>query len=100
VLDGLTLAEPKTRVFVGAMKKLGVKAPALVITDDRSPSLVLSVRNVQKMELTTAAQVGVYEIVRYPTIVVTRSAMEKLQARMTGDSASATEAQGQAENAG
>jgi large subunit ribosomal protein L4 len=100
VLDGLAVGEPKTRVIAGMMKKLGIGAPALMVVGAENRNLALSVRNLPRVELATAAGVGVYQLVRHPTIVVTRDAMEKLQARMAGAAASDSAVQGKAESAG
>jgi len=82
VVDSLDLQAPKTKAMAGVLKALGVRAPALIVTDSVSPALGLACRNIRGVELAESGEVNVYQLLRYPTVVATRAAMEALSARM------------------
>lgn len=83
VVEELSVSEPKTREFASLMKNLDVKAPALFVTAETSPDLVLAARNIPRVELTTAVNLHTYQLVRYSTIIIDRAAMSKLEERLT-----------------
>ena len=57
--------------------------PASVISDDwRDSRIVHTARNIPGVAVTTAQRVNVYELLRYPRIVVARDAFETLLARL------------------
>jgi large subunit ribosomal protein L4 len=82
VVEELTVSEPKTREFAALMKNLGVEGPVLFVTAEPSENLVRSSRNIPRVELTTAANLHTYQLVRYSTIVIDRAGMSKLEERL------------------
>lgn len=82
VVDDLSIAAPKTKEFAALMHTLGVQAPALFLTHDVKEDLVRAARNIPRVELNTAANVHTYQLLRYPTVVVTRDAMAVLEERL------------------
>jgi large subunit ribosomal protein L4 len=85
ILDQLTIAEPKTKVVVGLLKSLGVDHGALILVDKLDKNLLCAVHNLQQIEATTAQSVSTYQLLRYPVVLVTRAALEILQARLVGE---------------
>jgi large subunit ribosomal protein L4 len=83
VVEELTVSEPKTREFAALMKNLGVEGPVLFVTAEVSEDLVRSSRNIPRVELTTAANLHTYQLVRYSTIIIDRAGMSKLEERLT-----------------
>lgn len=84
VLDELTLAEPKTKLFAGLMKALSVKAPALFVMDKIDSKVSIAARNIPLVEIADADSVNVYQLLRYPVLVANKAGMEKLKARLKG----------------
>lgn len=82
VVEELTVSEPRTREFAALMKNLGVEGPVLFVTAEPSENLVRSSRNIPRVELTTAANLHTYQLVRYSTIVIDRAGMSKLEERL------------------
>jgi large subunit ribosomal protein L4 len=82
VLDDVALDAPKTKTVAGWLKQLGVTGGVLLVTDEAQATLRLSVRNMANVALTTAAHVNVYELLRYPTLLVTRKGMDVLTERL------------------
>jgi large subunit ribosomal protein L4 len=82
VVETLALPEARTRVFVDTMKALGVTAPALFVVDDADRNAALAARNIPGVALVPARELGVYDLVRYPAVVMTRAALNILSRRL------------------
>jgi large subunit ribosomal protein L4 len=83
IVDDLSLSEPRTKLVVGLLKNLGVDR-CLVVTHGVDATLSLAARNLPRVEVLRARDVGVYHLVRYPAVVVSRAAWEVLAARLQG----------------
>jgi large subunit ribosomal protein L4 len=82
VVDELTLPNPKTRTFVGVLSALEVKGSALLVSEATDKNLTLASRNVEKITLTTSENLNTYDVLRPDKLVFTRSAFEKVEARL------------------
>ena len=80
VLDGLTVAEPKTRVVRGLLGDLGLAGgKALLLVDGADANLELACRNLREVKLASPESVNAYDLLRYRRLVATREAMGRLQ---------------------
>jgi len=84
VVDTITMADAKTKTFVQLLKTIGYTKGVLLIVDDPSSNLLLSSRNVPGVEVARASHVNVYQIARYPKLIINRAALEILNQRATG----------------
>jgi len=84
ILDELKLAEGKTKLFAALMKALEIKGAALFVVDEPDANLVLAARNVPRVEVVCARDVNVHQLLRYPQVVASKSAMEVLTQRLGG----------------
>jgi large subunit ribosomal protein L4 len=82
VVDELKLSAPKTKEFASVLKTLEADRGALVVLAGRDDHVLLASRNLPNVEVTTAALVNVYQMVRWPRVVMTRAAVEALTARL------------------
>jgi len=82
VLDQIAIPDAKTKSFVGFIKGLGITQKALFIVDQIDPNLARASRNLPGVELVAAKDVNTYQVARYPLLVITRSALEILKARL------------------
>ena len=82
VIDDIKLEAPKTKEIVAIFKQLEITGKVLLITGDLDKNVCLAARNLQDVEVASADNVNTYQVVRYPQIVVTKAAMEKLEERM------------------
>jgi len=75
------LPRPKTKELLNAMKGWGVEpeSKVLLILAERDETVYLSARNVEKLRLITATNLNVFDILAADRIVVTTSAIEKIQ---------------------
>ena len=85
VLEALDVAEGKTRNLVAQLTTLGFGKKALVIDGDAlNVSFALASGNIAGINLMPAIGANVYDILKHDTLVLTRAAVEKLEARLNG----------------
>ena len=78
VLDEFKLDEIKTKT----MKKVltDIKAEkALIVLGDKQDNVILSARNLEKVDTTLANSVNVYDILKHDTIVMTKDDVSKIE---------------------
>ena len=85
VLDNLDLGEAKTGVLKEQLGKLGFGKTALVIDGDAlNVGFAMASSNLREIDLLPAVGANVYDILKHETLVLTRAAVEKLEARCNG----------------
>jgi large subunit ribosomal protein L4 len=85
VLDSLDLNEAKTAALKGQLAKLGLGKNALVIDGDAlNVGFANASANLREVNLLPAVGANVYDILNHETLVLTRAAVEKLEARFNG----------------
>jgi large subunit ribosomal protein L4 len=75
----LGLGEPKTKVFAGGLKKLGVEKTVLVVNHAADRNLELSSRNVEGCDLVRHHSLHPYHILSHDQVVISESALTRLQ---------------------
>ncbi len=75
------LPRPKTKALLAALAGWGVDVGAkiLLITAERDENVWLSARNVEKLRLMSASNLNIFDLLNADKIVVTASAIEKIQ---------------------
>jgi len=82
VLENLYLAAAKTAALMGQVDKLGFGKSTLVIDGDVvSNNFRLASANLVGINVMPAVGANVYDILKHDTLVLTRAAVEKLEAR-------------------
>ena len=85
VVDNLDVKDGKTKALQAQLGKLGLGKTALVIDGDAlNVSFAHASANLQSINLLPAIGANVYDIMRHETLVLTRAAVEKLEARFNG----------------
>jgi large subunit ribosomal protein L4 len=79
VVDSLTVDAPKTKLLAQKIKGLGLDGRLLIITDNLDENLYLSSRNLPNVLVLEAGQTDPVSLVRFPNVVVTRSAVTKIE---------------------
>lgn len=79
VLDSITLAEPKTKAAVELLKRTNLVS-ALIVIEGENKNLELAVRNLKDFQVQKVVGLNVYDILNYDNLVITRSALEKVEA--------------------
>ncbi len=82
VVDNLDVSEAKTKSLKAQLGKLGFGKTALVIDGDAlNVGFARASSNLESVNLLPAVGANVYDIMRHETLVLTRAAVEKLEAR-------------------
>ncbi len=85
VLDNLDVKEGKTKALKAQLGKLGFGKTALIIDGDAvNVGFARASANLSDVNLMPAVGANVYDIMRHDTLVLTRAAVEKLEARFNG----------------
>jgi large subunit ribosomal protein L4 len=84
VLDDLTLQAPKTKLVSAMLKGLGLRRGALIVVDKVEKATVTACRNLPDVELVAASEVNVYQLLRYPVLVISKAGVERIKARLGG----------------
>lgn len=80
VVDSLDLEAPKTKLFVGTLKNLGLSDKSvLVIADQISDNLFLASRNLAHVLVLDPWQVDPVSLVGFNKIVVTKTALQQIE---------------------
>ena len=85
VVDTLDIADVKTKALAGQLSKLGLGNRALVIDGDAvNDNFRKASANLVGVDVLPAVGANVYDIIKADTLVLTRAAVEKLEARFNG----------------
>jgi large subunit ribosomal protein L4 len=80
VVDSLTVDSPKTKLLAQKIKGMGLDSGrVLIITDSVDENLYLSSRNLPNVLVLEANQADPVSLVRFPSVIVTRNAVAKME---------------------
>jgi len=82
LVDDLKLASPRTKDFVSLMSTLELTGTTLVVSTGTDKNLTLAARNIENVALTTSDSLNTYDILRPDKLLFTKSAFEKVEARL------------------
>jgi large subunit ribosomal protein L4 len=91
ILDATAFKAPKTREALDLLESWGQPLPVLVVLSAEESSAALSFRNLARVAVLTAENVGVADLLGAASLVISETALEALTAR-TGKPRSAGEA--------
>ncbi|MCK5528240.1 MAG: 50S ribosomal protein L4, partial [Kiritimatiellae bacterium] len=72
----------KTKLFKDLLKSLKIENPVLIVLDTVDTNISLAARNIPKVQVRRASDLSVYELLRYPQIVVTKAGLEVIKQRL------------------
>ncbi len=78
VLEDLAFDNIKTKNMVEVVNNLKLEK-ALFVLDNNDQNVVLSARNIKGIKTADVSTINTYDILKYDTLVVTKSAIEKIQ---------------------
>ena len=82
VLDKAELGEAKTRLLASQLTKLGWSKPLVIDAEKPETNFARAARNLMGIDVLPSIGANVYDILRHETLVLTRSAVEKLTERL------------------
>jgi large subunit ribosomal protein L4 len=84
IMDNLTVKDGKTKALTADLARLGFGKALVIDGDAVENSFALAAGNLSQINVLPAAGANVYDILKHDTLVLTRAAVEKLEARFHG----------------
>jgi large subunit ribosomal protein L4 len=85
VIDSLEIGEYKTKRVAEILGALGIEGGGvLIVIDAEDAHIERSARNLPRVKVLRAAGLNVYDVLRYPSLVLTSAAVEAIDARLGG----------------
>jgi large subunit ribosomal protein L4 len=81
ILDQAALETPKTQGLKAQFEKMGLKNALFIAGPEVDANFALASRNIPNIDVLPNAGLNVYDILRRETLVLTRSAVEAIEAR-------------------
>lgn len=81
VLDTASLDAPKTAALRAQFEKLGLKNALIIAGNEVNANFGLAARNIPNIDVLPNAGLNVYDVLRRETLVLTREAVDAIQAR-------------------
>lgn len=85
VKDFSTIAEPKTKLMVSALKSLNVSGKILIVADvkaDENKNLELSARNIPSVKIILPSNLNVKDLLEADFVVITEAAVNEVTERL------------------
>ncbi|MDD3242276.1 MAG: 50S ribosomal protein L4 [Eubacteriales bacterium] len=79
VLEGLELAQGKTRELKNVLSALNVSGKALIVTNDINENLRRAAANLEGVKPAIPGILNVYDLIRYDKLVITADALKKVE---------------------
>jgi large subunit ribosomal protein L4 len=87
VLENFTFDAPKTKSYLGLLNGLSLNSKkTLLVLAENDQNVVLSSRNIQNTQVTTAANLNTYEIMKADTLIFSEGAIQLLEELYTAES--------------
>jgi large subunit ribosomal protein L4 len=87
VLDKAEAGEAKTAGLRSRLAKLGLTSALIIAGKEVDANFARAARNIPNIDVLPATGINVYDIIRCKTLVLTKDAVEALEARFAGDQA-------------
>jgi large subunit ribosomal protein L4 len=81
VWDNASLDAPKTKSLKASFEKLGLKSALIIDGAAPQENFALAARNIPNIDVLPIEGINVYDIIRRETLVLTRAAVDALEAR-------------------
>ena len=78
VVDSISFEAPKTKDMVRVLEAIKADKKALIVTADSNLNVIKSASNIPGVQTAMAANLNVYDILKYNSFIVTKDALEKI----------------------
>jgi large subunit ribosomal protein L4 len=82
VIEGLSVPDHKTKNLVSVLKRIGATGMTLLVLEDATDNVLKAAGNVASLMLVKADSVNVYQLLRFDSVVFTKSALEQFLKRI------------------
>ncbi|MEM6616851.1 MAG: 50S ribosomal protein L4 [Pseudomonadota bacterium] len=83
VVDSASAASPKTKELKASLGKMGVTSALFIGGSEVDENLSLAARNIPNVDVLPVQGINVYDILRRDTLVLSKDAIEALEARLS-----------------
>ncbi len=80
VLDKIELAEVKTKNIVAMLKAIGAAKKSMIVTAESDKDVLRAGSNIQNLKVSHVGMLNVVDILGYESFIVTKDAIEKIEA--------------------
>ena len=84
IVDGFTFEKPKTKEAAAALGAWKVEGKVLLVLTSGEENVAYAFRNIPTVHVIAESQLNVYDIINADNLIISRPALESLQARLTG----------------
>lgn len=84
VVDALEIEGYRTKRVIEILGALGLEGTTLIVIEEANPTVEASARNLPGVSVVRAEGVNVYDVLRHKNLLITKPALEKLEARLAG----------------
>ena len=86
VIDSLNFTDGRVKTTLGLLSKIKVQKSTLMVVEQKEPMVERATRNLRNVRLVKANYLTVFDILNADTIVITKKALEQIEARLGGKS--------------
>ena len=81
LVEDFTLEKPRTKDIVNMLAAVKAEGKVLLVLNEHSPNIYLSVRNIPQVNSCTWDTLNIYEVMWHDTLIITENAAEKLESK-------------------
>lgn len=80
ILDNFTFEKPNSKKCIKMLSDLGIQSSkSLLISDEKNENLLLSSKNVEKVNVINSNEIDIYSLMNANNIVISEAAMKKIE---------------------
>jgi large subunit ribosomal protein L4 len=79
LVDGWSMAKPKTKDFIDSLRKLGHEGKTLIVDSLENENLILSTRNVQSTKVVNSFALNIYDLLYHEKLIISEAAVKELE---------------------
>ncbi len=85
VVEAIQATEPKTKPFAKLAETFDVTRRSIIVVEEFTKPVVRSLRNLAAFDICRAADLNAFDVINAQKVLVTKTAFEQVQRRVTGD---------------
>ncbi|MFZ3065323.1 MAG: 50S ribosomal protein L4 [Nitrospirota bacterium] len=79
VVNDLEIKEPKTKLMVDFLNRLGLNEGVLILSDKRDRNIELASRNIPKVKVLPLRELNVYDLLKYRKLLITEGGVKAIK---------------------
>ncbi|MGH9929273.1 MAG: 50S ribosomal protein L4 [Pyrinomonadaceae bacterium] len=79
LVDGWSLAKPKTKDFIASLGKLGFAGKTLIVDSLDNENLILATRNVRSAKVVNSFALNIYDLLYHEQLIISEAAVKELE---------------------